>query len=699
MRGQFILAGALLFLTAQASAMSCEERVLNHKPEQIETHGQARIDNYFWLRERNSAEVMDLITKENENTTQQLSDTIPLQIKLNFELRSRLPEQEDSFPVMNGEYQEWWSQGRGDEYPVLVRHRKGITETMVDANELAKGKPYLEIHTQAMSPDDRYVAFSEDDLGMRLYTIHVHDVMSNRDFAHAVHNTSGEFVWADDSKSIFYIEKDSVTLRPNRLFKWTLGGEHRLIYEEKDPESVLEVTRNGSGNFLQLTSRNRDSSEVRILRADNTEGEWVIYKAREPGLIYELDEAGDRFIIRTNWKAPEYRVMTAGLEPTAKEHWHEMIPERKGVTIRKVLAYEKYLLITEWEDGLPHMRVVNRANKVSWRIKLPRDNAVYSLEAHALPDYKTESLRFFYSSFNVPLTEYDYYPKMDKVRPLSREYAGEFDLDQLEVRREWATAADGSQIPVSIMMKKGTELNGKNPLLLQAYGSYADTDNVAESFRRDLISLVERGFVIAYAHVRGGSELGMTWYEEGRLDKKENTFTDFISAAEFLLEKGYTTTPHLYAFGESAGGMLLGTVANMRPDLFRGMILDYPFVDVLTTMLDEDLPLTTLEYKEWGNPNDPEDYQRILKYSPYDNISAQAYPNIFVTAAIQDSQVPYWEPVKWAQKLRDMKTDGNLLILRTYLNSGHNGPSGRTAELGKTAEQLAFLLKLEGITN
>lgn len=676
--------------------MSCEDRVLNHQPVQLENHGITRVDNYYWIREKGTA-TQNLLTEENQLTSQQLADTVPLQVKLNYEIKSRTPERFDSFPVNSGGYAEWWSQGRDDDYPILMRSKNGKTEAMIDPNALAKGKPYLEVHSQALSPDGTYLAFTEDGLGMRLYDIHVHDVQSGRDFIHTVHNCSGDFVWGDDSKTIFYIEKDPVTLRPNKLMKWTMGGEHRLVYEETDPEFTLEIERSGSGKYLTMTARKRGSSEVRILRADNTEGEWEIYQKREPGLVYELEEAGDRFIILTNLDAPEYRVMTAGLKPTAKEEWHEMIGQRPGVTVRGVTAYEKYLVVTEWEKGLPHLRVVVREDKVSWRVPLPKESEVYSLSEHVLPDYKSDSIRFHYSSLNVPPTEYDYYVRQKQLRPLSREYAGEFDLDQLEVRREWATATDGAKIPVSILMKKGTELNGKNPLLLQAYGSYADTEVMKETFQRELISLVERGFVIVYAHVRGGSELGMNWYEDGRLDKKMNTFTDFISSAEYLIEKGFTSKEHLYASAESAGGMLLGTVANMRPDLFHGMIVEVPFVDVLTTMLDDKLPLTTLEYNEWGNPAKPDDYFRILKYSPYDNVAAQAYPNMYVTAAWNDSQVPYWEPAKWVQKLKELKTDGNLLLLKTYMNAGHDGPSGRNAQIRETAEQLAFLLKLEGI--
>jgi len=668
------------------------------KPKKLEAHGDVRVDNYFWMNKRDSKPVLDYLKAENAYTKKMLKPTEALQAKLVKEMRKRIKEDESSAPVWHPPYFYYSRYVKGGEYPIVARKKdslKAKEEILLDGNKLGKGKKYFQLGAAEESFDQTIIGYASDTVGRRFYDLYFKDTKTGKNLKDVIKNTTGNFVWANDNKTVFFVKQDPKTLRANQLFRYELGGKKKpqLVFEEKDETYSLSVEKGRSDSWIFLSSTKRDSSEVRFIDANQPMADWQIFYPRQPDFEYSLDDGGDQFYILTNWKAPNYRVMTSKAEPTAKEKWNELIAHDPKVYIDNLDVYKTHFCIQERANGLTRISVVDR--KSNKRRELTFPDPAYVVDLMGLPVYESAVFRFSYSSLNRPPTVFEENFVSAERTVVKEKEVPSYKADNYESKRLWAKANDGTMIPVSVMYKKGLELNGKNPLLLEGYGSYGISSD--PDFYRNVISLVDRGFVYAIAHIRGGSEMGREWYEGGRLQRKKNTFTDFINVGELLIKEKYTSKEHLYAWGGSAGGLLMGAIINMRPDLFNGVIAAVPFVDVVTTMLDDTIPLTTSEYREWGDPREKEAYLYMKSYSPYDNVEAKAYPNLMIVSGYHDSQVQYWEPTKWAAKLRDLKIDNHLLLLYTDMGAGHSGASGRFQALNDTAREYAFYLMLEGI--
>ena len=664
-------------------------------------HGDVREDDYFWMKERDTPEVLAYLRQENERTAEALKPVQRLESDLYREMRSRIKEDDSSVPVYDNGYYHYVRYQTGQEYPLHCR-KKGTLEApeemILDENALAKGHSYYEVAEALPSPDQTKLAYAVDTVGRRIYNIYFKDLNTGATLSDKIEGVTDNFVWAADNKTVFFVRQDPETLRAYQLFRYELGSAAKptLIFEEKDTTYTIGVDISKNGKILFLASEKRDSSEWRYLDAHNPAGQWKIFLPRENNHEYSLLDGGDGSVyILTNWKAVNFRLMQAPLAATDKAQWKEVIPANDKVLLDGADVYRDFIVLSERENGLTQLRVRDRASGRSRLLKFP--DPVYEVGGYSLPDYNSNYLRFNYQSLVRPPSVYDEDVKTEQrtLRKV-REVPG-YNPELYESRRLWAKAKDGAMIPLSLLMKKGTPLNGANPLLLYGYGSYGLTTDVY--FRSHALSLVDRGFVYALAHIRGGSEMGRNWYEQGRLQHKMNTFNDFITSAESLIAEKYTSSEHLHIMGGSAGGLLVGAVMNMRPELFKSVIAAVPFVDVLTSMLDETLPLTTGEYREWGDPRIKEEYMYMRQYSPYDNVARKNYPNLLVTTGYHDSQVQYWEPAKWVARLREMKTDNNLLLLYTELNAGHSGASGRFEALKTLAKEYAFILMLEGVRN
>lgn len=667
-------------------------------PHPHNNHGDIREDDYFWMKERDSGPVLEYLRQENKRTAEALKPTEALQKQIYNEMRARIKEDDSSVPQFHDGYFYYTRYNKGQEYPIYCR-RKGTMEApeqiILDENELAKGHEFFDVASVEVSPDQRYLAFATDTVGRRIYDIRVKDLDTGAILPDRIEKSTPSLAWAKDNKTLFFVRQDLETLRADKLYRYELGtkAEPTLVYDEKDTTFNIGVGLSKTGNWLYLTIEKRDSSEWRLLDAGNPKGEFKIFAPREMHHEYSLADGGDKVYILTNWQAKNFRVMEAPFTAKNKTEWKEIIPASDKIFREGLEVYAKHLVISERENGLAVLTVRDRASGQSRTLKFP--DPTYELNLVPLEDYNTPYLRFAYDSLVQPPSVYDEdlvsgQRTLKKVREVPT-----YNSALYECKRIWAEAKDGVKVPVSIVYKKGIKLDGKNPTLLYGYGSYGLSNDV--NFRGSVISLLDRGFVFALAQIRGGSEMGRDWYEKGRLKHKMNTFTDFIASAETLIKDGYTSPEHLYIRGGSAGGLLMGAVMNMRPDLFKGVLAGVPFVDVMTTMLDESIPLTTGEYNEWGDPRKKEDYMYMRQYSPYDNVQRKAYPNLLVTTGYHDSQVQYWEPAKWVAKLRDYKTDNNLLLLYTEFDAGHGGASGRFEALKLLAKEYAFILMVEGI--
>ena len=666
-------------------------------PHFHDQHGEKRGDDYHWMRERDSEPVLEYLREENRRTAEALAPVASLEKKLFKEMRSRIKEDDSSVPVFDSGYFYYSRFQTGQEYQVHCR-RKGTMdapeEIILDENLAAKDQAYFAIGDAQVSPNHGILGYSLDTVGRRIYGIRFKDLSTGKELPDQIEAVTGNFSWAADNKTIFFTRQDPETLRSFQLFRYELGSNlPELVYEEKDTtfNVGIDVSKNHSVLFLSI--QKRDSSEYRVLDARQPRGSFRLLAPRENDHEFEIMDGGDRFYVLTNWQARNFRLMEAPLDSSDKSQWKEVIPHSDRLFIESADVFETFIVLNERENGLTQVRLFDRATGQSRTLKFP--DPAYEVSAMGLPDYKSETIRFNYQSLVRPPSVFDEEVKTQKrILRKQREVPG-YNPDLYESKRIWAEGAGGAKIPLSLLMKKGLPLNGKNPTLLYGYGSYGLTTDVY--FRSHVLSLIDRGFVFALAHIRGGSEMGRDWYEQGRLRNKMNTFTDFIAAAEKLIGDKYTSPKHLHMMGGSAGGLLMGAVMNMRPDLFKGVVAAVPFVDVLTTMLDESIPLTTGEYKEWGDPRVLEDYQYMKQYSPYDNVTAKNYPNVMVTTGYHDSQVQYWEPAKWVARLRDVKTDQNLLLFYTELDAGHSGASGRFETLKTLAKEYAFILMLEGI--
>ncbi len=667
-------------------------------PVKLEKHGDVRVDNYYWLKERENPEVIEYLNKENDYFHEMTSSYNKLENTLFEELKSRIKEDDESVPYYENGYYYQTKYFKGKEYPVFYR-RKGQLEAkeevIFDENEMAEGHAFYQLKGIEISPDNKLAVFGEDTKGRRQYVLKIKDLSTGKILEDKIENTTGSAVWANDNKTLFYTRKDPETLRAFQIYKHRLGedaSKDELVYEEKDDTFDAFVTKSKSHKYLYIGSFSTLTSEYRYLPADQPDGEFKIFAPRKRGVEYNLFHRGNEFYILTNKdNATNFKLMKTTAGKTSMDNWREVIAHRPNVLIDDVEVFDDYMVLQEKENGLNRLRIITE--KEDYPIKM--DEETYTLYMAYNPEMKTRKFRYIYTSMTTPssVIEYDIDTKKSTLLKEQEIPGGKFDKNNYESVRLWATARDGEKVPVSLVYKKGLKLDGKNPLLLYGYGSYGIT--VDPGFSPSRLSLLDRGFVFAIAHIRGGEYLGRPWYENGKLLKKKNTFYDFIDVSKFLIDKKYTSPEHLYAMGGSAGGLLMGAVINYNPELYKAVVAQVPFVDVVTTMLDESIPLTTGEYDEWGNPNEEKYYYYMKSYSPYDNVGPKKYPNLLVTTGLHDSQVQYWEPAKWVAKLRDLKTDDHLLLLHTDMETGHGGASGRYKSLKDRAREYAFILHFE----
>ncbi len=692
------------------TSMACNETKESKKPQppvakkipkELTIHGDTRIDNYFWLRERDNPEVIEYLNAENAYTDSVMAHTKALQKKIYDEIVSRIKQDDSSVPYKKNGYYYYVRYEKGGEYPIYCRKKGSLDaeeEIMLNVNEMAKGYAYYQVVGLNVSENNKFLAFGVDTVSRRKYTIYVKNLETGELLPDKISITTGGSTWSNDNKTLYYTTKDPETLRSNKIFRHTLGSSQKddfLVFEEKDETYSTFVYKSKSKKFLIIGSESTLSSEYRIADANADNPEFKIFQARERNLEYSIYHFNDKFYVLTNWDAQNFRLMETPDTKTEKENWKEVIPHRKDVLLEDVDIFKNYLVLSERKNGLNQIRIINQTDKSDYYIDFEEET--YSAWTTTNLDFDTDILRYGYTSLTTPNSVYDFDMKTKEKTLLKRdEVLGDFDPANYEAKRLYATADDGTKIPISLVYRKDKfKQDGNNPLLQYAYGSYGySMDPYFSSVR---LSLLDRGFVYAIAHVRGGQEMGRQWYEDGKLLKKKNTFTDFIACSEYLIEQKYTNPDKLFAMGGSAGGLLMGAIANMRPDLYKGIIAAVPWVDVVTTMLDASIPLTTSEYDEWGNPNDKVYYDYMLSYSPYDNVKAQNYPNMLVTTGLHDSQVQYFEPTKWVAKLRAMKTDNNLLLLKINMDTGHGGASGRFKRYKETALEYAFMLDLLGI--
>jgi oligopeptidase B len=660
-------------------------------PKVMTKFGDRRVDNYFWLREKDNPEVLAHLKAENAYTEAVMKPLEGFRDTLYKEMLARIQETDETVPYVK---RGWWYYTReveGLQYPIYCR-RKGTMqapeEVILDVNELAKGKSYTGVDFWEVSPDGRYLAYGADFTGYREYTVYVKDLASGELLPDRLERVDS-LAWAADNATLFYTQQNAAK-RPDRVLRHRLGGKaDALVWEEKDELFNVGVGATRSDAFVVMVSASKDTSEVRVVASDRPETPPRRIAGRRTGHEYYLDHHGDEFWIRTNDKGKNFRLVRAPVADPAPRNWKQVLAHRKLVMLEDVDVFRDFWVAKERDDGVLRLRVTDFATRAHHYIEMPEK--IYSTSAGANAAYEAKTFRFVYQSYVTPRTTYDYDVATRERTLLKRTpVLGGFRPEDYESAMLMAPAKDGTKIPVSLVWKKSLRGNGPRPMLLYGYGSYGYPLDVG--FRSTRLSLLDRGVIYAVAHVRGGGERGRLWYDEGKLAKKMNTFTDFVAAAEHLVAKGWTAPDRLVIQGGSAGGLLMGAVANLRPDLFKAVVSEVPFVDVVSTMLDATLPLTTLEYIEWGNPNKEADYRRIRKYSPYDNLSRQAYPPMLVEASFNDSQVPYWEAAKYVAKLRELKTDANVVILKTILEAGHGGASGRYDALKDTAFTYAWVL-------
>lgn len=662
--------------------------------KELTIHGETRADPYYWLNERENPVVLDYLRAENKYLDTVMSDTKAFQEQIFNELVGRIKQDDESVPYLENGYYYYSRFEKGKEYPIYCRKKGSLEATeeiLVNVNDLAKGFSYFNVAGLSVSPDNSILAYSIDTVSRRKYEIRLKNLLTGLDLPDRIPETTGGVAWANDNSTFFYSRTNPVTLRSEKIFRHSLTtnpGSDPLVYYESDETYSTGISRSKSGKYLIISCGSTLSSEYRILEAGNPNGEFVVFEPRERDHEYSIDHLRGNFYIRTNWKAPNFKLMKTDLDKTAKASWQEVIPHRNDVLLEGFELFDSYLVIEERVKGLTQLRIMDMINHQEHYLDFGEETYTASISVNRVFD--TRLLRFSYSSLTTPVSTFDYNMETrEKKLMKQQEVLGGFEPMNYESKRLYAKARDGVQVPVSLVYRKGVSLNGKNPCLIYAYGSYGISSNPA--FSSDRLSLLDRGFVFAIAHIRGGQEMGRYWYEDGKLLKKKNTFTDFIDAAEYLVQLGYTSPDYLCVMGGSAGGLLMGAILNMRPDLFKAVVAHVPFVDVVTTMLDTSIPLTTSEYDEWGNPNNKEYYDYMLSYSPYDQVKKQNYPAILVTTGLHDSQVQYFEPAKWVARLRDYKTDDNILLLKINMEAGHGGVSGRFQRYRETALVYAFL--------
>ncbi|MDV7140497.1 S9 family peptidase [Maribacter sp. TH_r10] len=672
--------------------------------KELVIHNDIRVDEYYWMNDREDPEVIAHLEKENSYYEALTSHTKDFQNLLFEEMKGRIKEDDSSVPYKKNGYWYVTRYEKGKEYPIYSRHKGTLEapeEIMFDCNVLAEGHDFFNLGGIAISPDNKLAVFGIDTVSRRQYTVQIKNLETGEVYSDKIENTTGGAVWANDNKTMFYSKKDPVTLRSDKIYRHILGTkteEDQLVFHEEDETFGTFVYRTKSKKFLVIGSYSTLTSEYRILNADTPYADFEVFSPRKRGLEYSIAHYEESFYVLTNKdKARNFKLMKVGEKNTSSENWKEFIPHREDVLLEDIDIFKDYYVLSERENGLNNLKITRWDTAESYY--LPFDNETYTAYVSTNPEFDTEILRYGYNSMTTPSSVIDFNMRTkEKVVMKEQEVlGGAFKKENYTSERIWATARDGVKIPMSIVYHKDTEINGQTPILQYAYGSYGST--IDPYFSTIRLSLLDRGFVYALAHIRGGQYLGRQWYDDGKLLKKKNTFTDFVDCSKYLIDNNYTSAQHLYAMGGSAGGLLMGAIVNMAPELYHGVIAAVPFVDVVTTMLDDSIPLTTGEYDEWGNPNEKEYYDYMKSYSPYDNVKVQDYPNMLVTTGLHDSQVQYFEPAKWVAKLRDLKTDDNLLLFDINMDAGHGGASGRFESLKEVAKEYAFILDLEGKIN
>lgn len=705
---------SILWMLAVALLSSCQESaetensnnmpqapVAKKVPYEITTHGHTRVDNYYWMRDmdRKDPEIIAHLEAENIYTKTVMSHTETMQSELFEELKGRIKQDDQSVPYRYDGYYYYTRYEEGKEYPIHCRKEGSLDaeeQIMLEVNEMVEGYSYYAVGGRSVSTNNQLLAFGEDTLSRRIYTLRFKDLSTGEYLEDKIEGTTGGCTWANDNKTVFYTKKDPVTLRSFQIYRHELGTaveEDVLVYEEKDETFNCGIGKFKSKKWLYIHSGATVSDEYRILDADNPTGEWKILQERVRDLEYNVSHYDGHFYIITNADgATNFKLMKTPEGKTTKENWTEVIAHREDVLLDDFDVFEQHLVLGEKANAQSALRVIRWDGSDDHYIAF--DEEAYTVYSAINPEFETTTLRFGYTSMTTPSSVFEY-DMVSKERTLlkQQEVLGGFDKDDYVVKRLWATARDGAKVPMSLVMHKETQPSASTPLLLYGYGSYGYT--VEPGFSPSRLSLLNRGFIFCIAHIRGSQMMGRQWYENGKMLTKKNTFNDFIDCGKYLVGEGYTSPDHLYAIGGSAGGLLMGAIINQAPELWNGVIAAVPFVDVVTTMLDESIPLTTGEFDEWGNPKDKEYYDYILSYSPYDQVEAKDYPNLLVTTGLHDSQVQYWEPMKWVAKLRELKTDDNTLLLHTNMDFGHSGASGRFEAYKEIALEYAFLLDLE----
>lgn len=685
--------------------------IAEKQPLELEKHNDVRVDNYFWMRlsdeqkvapikDEQTQKVVTYLESENEYYDKVTGYTKDFQEALFQEMKGRIKEDDASVPYKSNGYFYITRFEIGSQYPIYSRKKATLEaeeEILFDVNEYAKGFDYYQLGGLNISPDNKLAVFATDTVSRRQYFLRIKNLETGEIYKDIIENTTGGSVWANDNKTIFYTKKNPETLRSEKIFRHVLGtptSEDVEVYHEKDETFGCYVTKSKSKKYIIIGSYSTLSTEAQFLDADHPTGEFTMLQARENNLEYNVAHYKDHFYLLTNKDgATNFKLMKTPVEQPTKENWVDVIPHRTDTLLEDFSIFKAYLVLEERNNGLNKIRFKRWDETKDYY--LPFDEETYSANVYGNPEFDTEIIRYSYNSFTTPSSVIDFNMR-DQSKEIKKEQevlGGKFDKNNYLSKRVWATARDGKKVAISLVYHKNTALNENTPLLQYAYGSYGYT--ISDSFSTTRLSLLDRGFVYAIAHIRGSEYLGRTWYDDGKMLNKKNTFTDFIDCSQFLIDNQYTSAKHLYAMGGSAGGLLMGAIVNMNPELYNGIIAAVPFVDVISTMLDDSIPLTTGEYDEWGNPNEKEYYDYIKSYSPYDNVTQKAYPNMLITTGYHDSQVQYWEPAKWIAKLRELKTDNNILMLHTNMEAGHGGASGRFEALKETAKDYTFLLALE----
>ena len=704
-----------LFLILISSLFSCDTKtqksmselpnapVAKQIPKNLTIHDDVRVDEFYWLNDRENPEVIDYLNKENDYYDAHTAHTKKFQTSLFEEMKSRIKEDDSSVPYKYNGYWYITKYQKGKDYPIYTRKKETLEaaeELLFDCNEMAKDHSYFRLVGLNINLNNDLVSYGIDTTGRRQYTLHIKDLKTNKIFKDEISNTTGGSTWANDNKTLFYTQKDETTLRSEAIYKHQLNTDQKsdvLIYEETDDTFGVSVYKTKSDKYLVIASYSTLTTEYQILKADTPNGDFKVFQPRTRGLEYGISHFEDSFYIVSNADgAQNFKLSKTSETQTEKQYWKDVIPHRKSVLLEDIDIFKDFLVVSERENGLNHIHIKRWDGTDSYY--LPFESETYTAYTTTNIDFNTTILRYGYQSLTTPssVIDFDMVTKTKTIQKEQEVLGGKFKKENYTSERLWATAADGTQIPISLIRHVDTEKSPNTPLLLYAYGSYGST--IDPYFSTVRLSLLDRGFVYAIAHIRGGQYLGRQWYEDGKLFKKKNTFSDFVDCSKYLIKNNYTSAEHHYAMGGSAGGLLMGAVINLAPELYNGVVAQVAFVDVVTTMLDDSIPLTTGEYDEWGNPNEKDYYDYMKSYSPYDNVTNKLYPNMLVTTGLHDSQVQYWEPAKWVARLRAQNKNTSQLYLQTNMEAGHGGASGRFEALKEVAAEYAFLLDLESIS-